>query len=98
MNTDVKLPKEKISAFCHKYRIKRMSVFGSALGKDFTSKSDIDVIVEFEEGVSVGLKFFSMEIELSDLLGRKVDLNTPGFLSKYFRDKVLIDAEVVYAA
>lgn len=84
--------------FCHKNRIKRMSVFGSALGKDFNPESDLDIIVEFEEGVSVGLKFFSMENELSELLGRKVDLNTPGFLSKYFRDKVLMEAEVVYAA
>ncbi|HCE44755.1 MAG TPA: nucleotidyltransferase [Lentisphaeria bacterium] len=98
MNADVKLPIEKISEFCHKHRIKRMSVFGSALGKDFSPKSDIDVIVEFEEGVSVGLKFFSMENELTELIGRKVDLNTPGFLSKYFRDKVIMESEVVYAA
>jgi len=54
--------------------------------------------VEFEPGARVGLRFFGMEIELSEILGRKVDLNTPGFLSDYFRDEVLAEAEVQYDA
>ena len=58
----------------------------------------MDVLVEFEPGFVPGLRFFSMEEELSTILGRKVDLNTPGFLSRYFRDKVLAEAETQYVA
>ena len=61
--------------------------------------SDVDVLVEFEPEARVG--FFAlarMEMELSELLGHRVDLNTPGFLSRYFRDQVLEEAEVQYAA
>jgi hypothetical protein len=55
-------------------------------------------MVEFEPGTRVGLRFFDMQLELSEILGRKADLNTPGFLSKYFRDQVLAEAEVQYDA
>jgi len=44
------------------------------------------------------LKFFGLEIELSEILGRKVDLNTPGFISDYFRDEVMAEAEIYYDA
>jgi predicted nucleotidyltransferase len=68
------------------------------LRDDFGPESDIDVLVEFEPGARVGLRFFGMEIELSEILGRKVDLTTPGFLSPRFRDRVMAEAEVAYAA
>jgi predicted nucleotidyltransferase len=55
-------------------------------------------LVEFEPGHVPGLPFFSMEAELSEILGRKVDLNMPGFLSRYFRDRVLAEAENQYVA
>ena len=54
--------------------------------------------MEFEAGHTPGLDFFGMEIELSEILGRKVDLNTPGFLSRYYRDRVLAEAEDLYVA
>jgi hypothetical protein len=73
-------------------------LFGSVLREDFGPDSDIDVLVEFEEGHVPGLTFFAMERELSEILGRKVDLNTPGFLSRHFRDAVLAEAEDQYAA
>lgn len=73
-------------------------MFGSVLRDDFSSESDVDVLVEFEEGYSPGLRFFSMERELSGMVGRNVDLNTPGFLSRHFREDVLRQAEVYYAA
>ena len=73
-----------------------MALFGSVLRDDFNEESDIDVLVEFEPGAAVGLNFFSIERELSLLLGRKVDLNTPGFLGKYVRDQILNEAEVQY--
>ena len=54
------------------------------LRDDFTPSSDVDVLVEFDNQVTSGLAFFSMEAELSALLGRKVELDAPGFLSRYF--------------
>jgi predicted nucleotidyltransferase len=72
-------------------------LFGSTLREDFSPDSDLDVLVEFEPGHVPGLAFFAMELELSELLGRKVDLNTPAFLSPYFPDQVLAEAEVHYA-
>jgi predicted nucleotidyltransferase len=90
------VPKESIADFCRRYRIRRLSLFGSVLREDFGPESDVDVLVEFEPGTRVGLKFFAIERELSEMLGRNVDLNTPGFLSKYFRDEVLAEAEDQY--
>jgi len=97
--TNLRLPKEKIAEFCKKNHVRKLSLFGSALREDFTPDSDIDVLVEFEPETHVGLiRFAGIEIELSELLGRKVDLNTPGFLSKYYRDMVLVEAVVQYDA
>jgi len=90
------IPDEKIADFCRRHRIRKLAFFGSVLRDDFNEASDIDVLVEFEPDAEVGLNFFTMELELSDLLGRKVDLNTPGFLGKYLRDKILSEAEVKY--
>jgi uncharacterized protein len=94
----ISFPKKKIAAFCRKHHIKKLAVFGSALRPDFHPDSDIDVLVEFEPDHIPGLAFFTMEDELSKILGRKVDFNTPQFLSKYFRDKVIQEAEVQYVA
>ena len=93
----VDLPKEKIADFCRRHHIRKLAVFGSALREDFRPDSDLDVLVEFDPGHTPGLAFFGMEQELSELLGRKVDLNTPQFLSPYFRDKVLAESAVQYA-
>jgi len=95
--TRISVDEEKIKAFCHKHHIRRLALFGSALYGEFTADSDLDVLVEFEVDHVPGLDFFAMEAELSELLGQKVDLNTPGFLSPYFRDQVLAEAEVHYA-
>ena len=98
MSIKIEVPYDKLTDFCSKNRIKRLSFFGSVLRDDFGPESDVDVLVEFEPGAKVGLRFFGMEIELSEIIGRKVGLNTPGFLSPYFRDRVLAEAEVAYAA
>jgi predicted nucleotidyltransferase len=90
-------PREKIAEFCRRHHIKKLAIFGSALGSDFRDDSDIDVLVEFELDHVPGLAFFAMQDELSAILGRKVDLNTPECLSRYFRDKVLQEAVVQYA-
>jgi predicted nucleotidyltransferase len=96
----VKIPidREAVAAFCQRHHVRRLALFGSVLREDFSPVSDVDVLVEFEPGHVPGLAFFSMEEELSALLKRKVDLNTPGFLSRYFRDQVLAEAETQYVA
>ena len=93
----VSVEEEKIAAFCRKHHVRRLAFFGSTLHADSTTDSDLDVLVEFEPDHVPGLAFFAMEAELSELLGRKVDLNTPRFLRPYFRDQVLAEAEVQYA-
>jgi len=94
----IEIPKEKIAEFCKKHHIKRLSLFGSIISDHFTQDSDIDVLVEFEEGQVVGLlRLAGMELELSAILGRKADLRTPADLSRYFREEVLSSLEVQYA-
>ena len=94
----IDIPGEKIKDFCRRNHVRRMALFGSVLRDDFTPQSDIDILVEFEEGKTPGFAFFGMEIELGEMLGRKVDLNTPGDLSKYFRDEVLGSAENIFVS
>jgi predicted nucleotidyltransferase len=98
MNERIKIdiPYETIVEFCKRNQIRKLSIFGSALREDFRQDSDIDILVEFEPGHVPGLAFFSMQDELSEIIGHKVDLNTPKFLSPYFRDEVLKEAEVLY--
>ena len=93
-----RLPLDQIAEFCGRHRIRRLALFGSVLRDDFRPDSDVDVLVEFKPGTRVGLRFFGIQEELSELLGRRVDLHTPGFLSKYFRDEVLAEARELYVA
>jgi uncharacterized protein len=87
---------DKIANFCRRHHIRRLSFFGSVLRDDFGPASDVDVLVDFEPGHAPGLAFFLMEEELSEIIGRKVDLNTSGFLSPYFRDRIEKESEVQY--
>lgn len=87
---------QKIHQFCRKHHIRRLAFFGSVLRTDFDTESDVDVLVEFEPGHTPGLKFFAIQDELSKILGRNVDLNTPQFLCSYFRKDVMAGAETQY--
>jgi predicted nucleotidyltransferase len=98
VRTNIAVPGEEIAAFCKRHHIHRLAFFGSVLRDDFSPASDVDALVEFEPGHTPGLDFFAMEAELSGILGRQVDLNTRGSLSKYFREQALAEAEVQYVA
>jgi len=92
----ISIDRDEIADFCRRHHIRRLSIFGSVLRDDFGPESDVDVLVEFDPGHTPGLAFFSMEEELSRIMGRKVDLNTPGFLSPYLRDRIERESEVQY--
>ncbi len=92
----LQIDRARMAEFCRKHHVRKLAFFGSVLRDDFRPDSDVDMLVEFEPEHIPGLAFFAMEAELSEMLGRKVDLNTPQFLSPYFRDKVAAEAEVQY--
>lgn len=92
----ITIPPQQIAEFCRRHHIHKLSLFGSVLRDDFRLDSDIDMLVEFEPGKTPGLAFFTMQDELSKLLERNVDLNTPRCLSRYFRNEVLTEAQAVY--
>lgn len=98
MSLPIQIDRQRIAGFCRKNHIHKLAFFGSVLREDFRPDSDLDVLVEFEPGHVPGLAFFAMEDELSNILGHKVDLNTPLFLSPYYRDTVLKEAEMQYVA
>lgn len=98
MSMGIEVPKDRIEAFCRRNHIRRLALFGSVLRGDFSPDSDVDVLVEFEPGQTPGLAFFTMQHELSRMLGRKVDLNTAADLSPYFRQQILAEAQVLYDA
>jgi uncharacterized protein len=92
------IPKDLIEAFCIKHHMSKLSIFGSYLREDFGPESDIDFLVEFDPNHIPGLlEIAGMEIELSEMLGRKVDLRTAQDISRYFRDEVVAQAQVQYA-
>ncbi len=100
VNSDVTLDRPALADLCRAFGVARLRVFGSALRDDFDpERSDVDLLVEFLPGVSKSLfKLMEMQERLSELFHREVDLVTPANLSKYFRDDVLMSAEVLYDA
>jgi len=99
MSPRIQLDREKLTEFCRRNHIRKLSLFGSVLTDRFGPDSDVDVLVEFEPGNGPGyFGLAGMEIELSEMLGRKVDLRTPKELSRYFRDEVIAGADVQFSA
>ena len=76
-------------------RVKRVSLFGSQLHQSASGESDIDLLVEFSAPVGY-FDLVGMEQDLGKSLGQRVDLVTPGSLSKFFRADVLREAELLY--
>ena len=97
MAKKIVFPENKIRSFCKKHNIILMALFGSVLTSNFSAKSDVDILVQFKKNQGPNfIEFIDMEEELSEIIGRKVDLNTPNDLSRYFRDEVLEKAKVIY--
>jgi uncharacterized protein len=90
---------KSLAEVCRRHNVKELSLFGSAARGEMQPDSDIDLMVEFEPGVRVGLiKFESLVEELQTLAGRSVDLVTKRGLKPWVRPEVLKDARVIYAA
>lgn len=95
----IKVPRQKLAAFCRKYHIRKLAFFGSVLREDFKPTSDVDVMVEFEKGYTPGLDYFAMPEELKKILGREVDLLTyQGVQTSRnpIRRKAILDSAKVY--
>ena len=94
----IALPEDKIREYCATQPIRRLSVFGSALRDELTPESDIDLLVEYLPEAKIGyFELAQQEIDLSQLIGWKVDLRTPNELSRYFRQEVVDTARPIYA-
>jgi uncharacterized protein len=98
----IDVPQERIREFCRKHHIRRLELFGSVLTYHFGPDSDVDVLVEFLPGHTPGLAFFTLQDELAEILGRKVDLLTrrsvetsPNYI---FRREALERTHVLYEA
>ena len=96
----IAIPYDEIAAFCERHHIRKLSLFGSVLREDFRvggdDPSDVDVLVEFEEGHTPGWEYYTWGDELTTLLGYTVDLRTAEELSKHFRDTVVTEALTLY--
>lgn len=89
-----------LAEFCRKWRVKELSIFGSALRDDFRPGSDVDVLVVFEEEAEWDAwDHLHAEEELQQLFARKVDLVERGALRNPFRrHHILNHREIIYAA
>jgi len=94
----IELPMDAIERLCLKYRVAELSVFGSAVRPDFSEQSDIDLLVLFKPEARIGFEFVALQRELSEAIGRRVDLVPKNGLKPLIRDEVLAEAQVVYAA
>ncbi len=98
-NPNIHIPKNELTSFCAHRHIAKLSFFGSVLGDQFGADSDVDILVEFDaEHVPGLIEFIGMEMELSELLGRKADLHTSQSLSHHFRENVIAESRVQYVA
>jgi len=96
-NIDILIDNKLLEEFCKANGIKKLSLFGSYLKNTYNEESDVDLLVEFEDDTEYGLLDVArMERELSEMIGKKVDLRTSEELSRYFRDTVVKEAVVKY--
>jgi uncharacterized protein len=94
--TNLSYDHESLALLCRDFHVRRLAVFGSMLTGKERAESDLDLLVEFDPDNGPGWDMFKLEDRLSTLFGRKVDLNTPGFISRYFRDEILRSAQTIY--
>jgi uncharacterized protein len=95
--TKFDLPIQHLKHFAERHPVQRLAVFGSVLREDFSAASDVDILIEFKPDASIGFfKMYDLEQELTQIIGRQVDLRTPNELSQHFRDAVIGEALLIY--
>ncbi|MCK4626896.1 MAG: nucleotidyltransferase family protein [Phycisphaerae bacterium] len=100
MTVGIEIEKEKIAAFCRKWKIVEFSLFGSVLRDDFRPDSDVDVLVTFAEDAPWSLfDMVDMRDELKEIFGREVDfVEKEGLRNPFRRHHILKHREVIHAA
>ena len=99
MELPIPIDKERISQFCQQWHLRKLAFFGSILTERFNADSDVDVLFEYDpQHIPTLFDVVTMERELSEILGRKADMRTPEDLSRFFREEVVRNALVQYAA
>lgn len=94
----IEVAPEAIAELCRRYRVRELALFGSAVRGDMHANSDIDVMVEFEQGCHPGIRLFDFEDELAGLLGRRVDVSLKSLLKPPVRRYALREALTLYHA
>ena len=95
----LEIPEAKIAEICRRHLVRELSLFGSAARGEMRADSDIDMLVDYSSEARPSLlDLIAMKNELSDLLGRPVDLGVKRALKPRFRDRILAEAQVIYAA
>ncbi len=95
----LRIPSEELTNFCRIYQVRELALFGSMLGPDFDSDSDVDLLVSFEPAARITfLTLGRMQRELEAIMGRPVDLVPRDGLNPIIRSQVLATARVLYAA
>ncbi|MBA2578438.1 MAG: nucleotidyltransferase family protein [Euzebyaceae bacterium] len=89
---------EQLRGVCRRYGVARLEVFGSVSRGDASPASDVDVLYELEPGARLGWDIEKLADELSEILGRRVDLVSRNALHERLRDGVLAEARLLYAA
>lgn len=97
IETAISIPYEALHAFCEKYHIVKMWLFGSVLRDDFRHDSDVDVLVTFDPNYTPGWEFYgTWPEELETIFGYPVDLGTPDSLRPWVRSDIMADARLIY--
>jgi uncharacterized protein len=93
----IDLPLDRIAAICRRYGVTELAVFGSAVRDDFGPDSDIDFLYVLSEDSALGWEIVDLRDDLQEAVGRKVDIVPKNYLHWVIRDRVLAEAQVVYA-
>ena len=81
----------------HEEAVKSLALFGSYVNGTPRRNSDVDVLIDFYSSAVIGFfELFDIQSHLESVLGMKIDLVTPQAVSKYFKDEVMAQAEVIY--